>query len=139
MSSKMSGTMWNQFFQRWAGNGLSLQGQIRQMLVSAILDGQLPLELPIPSSREMAAQLDVARNTVVIAYQQLVDEGYLVSRERKGYFVNPNILAGRVAPPRRRRRRWGIRRSGRAASASGRRCSATSASARTGSAFPIPS
>jgi GntR family transcriptional regulator/MocR family aminotransferase len=99
MSSKMSGTMWKQFFQRWAGNGLSLQGQIRQMLVSAILDGQLPLELPIPSSREMATQLDVARNTVVIAYQQLVDEGYLVSRERKGYFVNPNILAGRVAPP----------------------------------------
>ena len=37
MSSKMSGTMWKQFFQRWAGNGLSLQGQIRQMLVSAIL------------------------------------------------------------------------------------------------------
>jgi GntR family transcriptional regulator/MocR family aminotransferase len=99
MSSKMSGTLWRQFFQRWAGNGLSLQGQIRQMLVSAILDGQLPLELPIPSSREMALQLDVARNTVVIAYQQLVDEGYLVSRERKGYFVNPNILAGRVAPP----------------------------------------
>ena len=47
MSSKMSGTMWKQFFQRWAGNGLSLQGQIRQMLVSAILDGQLPLDLQL--------------------------------------------------------------------------------------------
>src|SRR5690606_25085210 len=29
----------------------------------------------------------------------LVDEGYLVSRERKGFFVNPNILVGRVATP----------------------------------------
>lgn len=99
MSSKPSGTMWHQFFQRWAGTGLSLQGQIRQMLVSAILDGQLPLEVPIPSSREMSGQLGVARNTVVIAYQQLVDEGYLVSRERKGHFVNPGILAGRVTRP----------------------------------------
>ncbi len=99
MSTKPSGTMWSQFFQRWSGSGLSLQGQIRQMLVSAILDGQLPLEVPIPSSRDMSAQLGLARNTVVIAYQQLVDEGYLVSRERKGYFVNPNILAGRVERP----------------------------------------
>ncbi len=99
MSTKPGGTMWNQFFQRWAGSGLSLQGQIRQMLVSAILDGQLPLEVPIPSSREMSVQLGVARNTVVIAYQHLVDEGYLVSRERKGHFVNPGILKGRVARP----------------------------------------
>lgn len=92
-------TMWKQFFQRWAGSGLSLQGQIRQMLVSAVLDGQLSPEVAIPSSREMAQSLGVARNTVVIAYQHLVDEGYLVSQERKGYFVNPSILAGRVAKP----------------------------------------
>lgn len=82
--------------QRGAASGMSLQGQIRQMLVSAILDGLLPLDAPIPSSREMSARLGVARNTVVIAYQQLVDEGYLASRERKGYFVNPEVLAGRV-------------------------------------------
>lgn len=103
MSVKPHTTQWHQFFQRWANTGLSLQGQIRQMLVSAILDEQHPPEAPIPSSRDMAAQLGVARNTVVIAYQQLVDEGYLVSRERKGYFINTNILAGRVeraVPPR---------------------------------------
>ncbi|TVO57427.1 MocR-like pyridoxine biosynthesis transcription factor PdxR [Denitromonas halophila] len=96
MSLKPHTTQWHQFFQRWANTGLSLQGQIRQMLVSVILDEQHPVDAPIPSSREMAAQLGVARNTVVIAYQQLVDEGYLVSRERKGYFINTNILAGRV-------------------------------------------
>lgn len=103
MSVKPHTTQWHQFFQRWANTGLSLQGQIRQMLVSVILDEQHPVEAPIPSSREMATQLGVARNTVVIAYQQLVDEGYLVSRERKGYFINTNILAGRVertTPPR---------------------------------------
>ncbi|MCB1905728.1 MAG: PLP-dependent aminotransferase family protein [Rhodocyclaceae bacterium] len=104
MSTRPIGTMWGQFFQQAASPHISLQGQIRQMLVSGILDGQLPLDAPIPSSRELAAQIGVARNTVVIAYQQLVDEGYLLSRERKGFFINPEILEGRVtaaeaAPP----------------------------------------
>ncbi|WP_418648111.1 PLP-dependent aminotransferase family protein [Thauera butanivorans] len=98
MSVKLTGTMWQQFFQRSTSPGLSLQGQIREMLVSAILDGQLPLDAPIPSSRELSAQLGVARNTVVIAYQQLADEGYLVSHERKGHFVNPAMLEGRAQP-----------------------------------------
>lgn len=96
MSVKPAATQWQPFFQRWAGTGLSLQGQIRQMMVSVILDEQHPVDAPIPSSREMAVHLGVARNTVVIAYQALVDEGYLVSRERKGYFINTHILAGRV-------------------------------------------
>lgn len=96
MSTKLTGTMWSQLFQQHAKSGMSLQGNIRQMLVSAILDGQLPVGIPLSSSRELSAQLGVARNTVVLAYQQLVDEGYLVSRERSGYFVNADILAGRT-------------------------------------------
>lgn len=96
MTQHLTAAMWKQFFQRWAGTGLSLQAQIRQMLVSAVLDGQLPLNAPLPSSREMALRLGVSRNTVVIAYQRLVDEGYLTSHERKGYFVNAAILEGRV-------------------------------------------
>jgi GntR family transcriptional regulator/MocR family aminotransferase len=60
---------------------LNLQEQIRQKLVDGIL---------------FAHQLDVARNTVVLAYQQLVAEGYLVSRARSGIFVNEEILETRV-------------------------------------------
>ncbi|HMN64445.1 MAG: PLP-dependent aminotransferase family protein [Burkholderiaceae bacterium] len=88
--------LWKQLFQRSARENMNLQGQIREMLVSAILDGQLPPGAPVPSSREMADQLGVARNTVVLAYQQLADEGYLVSRQRSGHFVNGDILSGRV-------------------------------------------
>jgi GntR family transcriptional regulator / MocR family aminotransferase len=85
-----------QLFRRVQPGGISLQAQIRQMLVSAVLDGQLPVGVPIPSSRELADQLGVARNTVVLAYQQLVDEGLLVARQRSGFYVNPHALAGRV-------------------------------------------
>ena len=75
---------------------LSLQNQIRQKLVDGILTGTFPPGKRLPSSRKLSVQLDVARNTVVIAYQQLVSEGYLVSRQRSGIFVNQDILDSRV-------------------------------------------
>lgn len=70
----------------------SLQTQIREALVSAILDGQLAREEPIPSTRKMAKSLAVSRNTVVLAYQGLLDDGYLVARERSGYYVSEKAL-----------------------------------------------
>ena len=32
----------------------------------------------------------------MLAYQHLIDENYLLAHERRGYFVNPEILDGRV-------------------------------------------
>ena len=75
----------------------SLQTQIREALVSAILDGQLAREEPIPSTRKMAKSLAVSRNTVVLAYQGLLDDGYLVARERSGYYVSDKAID--TAPP----------------------------------------
>ena len=42
----------------------------------------------------MAKVLGVSRNTVVIAYQALLDDGYLVARERSGYYVSDKALDG---------------------------------------------
>ena len=75
---------------------LNLQKQIRQKLVEGILSGALPPGHKLPSSRKLSQQLKVARNTVVVAYQQLVAEGYLVSRARSGIFVNEKMLDTRV-------------------------------------------
>ena len=75
-----------------AGLKASLQQQLRQQIAKAILDHHIPLDSPLPSSRKLAKQLNVARNTVVLAYEHLLDDGYLIARERSGYFVNPNIL-----------------------------------------------
>ncbi|MFA5520904.1 MAG: PLP-dependent aminotransferase family protein [Castellaniella sp.] len=83
--------MWKALFERRGGKGLSLQEQICQMLVAAVLDGQVSSDVPLPSSRRMAQRLGVSRNTVIIAYQRLVDHGYLLARERRGYFVNPDM------------------------------------------------
>ncbi len=74
----------------------TLQAQLRRMLVSAILDGQIPPGSPLPSCRSLAHSLKIARNTVVLAYQDLVEEGFLISRQRSGFFANPEILTGRV-------------------------------------------
>ncbi|MBV9136621.1 MAG: GntR family transcriptional regulator, partial [Hyphomicrobiales bacterium] len=57
------------------------------MIVAAIEERRLAANARMPSSRELALSLGVARNTVVLAYRQLVDEGLLESRERSGYFV----------------------------------------------------
>ncbi len=80
---------------------VSVQSQIRELLVSAILNGQLRPGEPLPSSRKMAKMLGCSRNTVVLTYQSLVDDGYLSARERSGFFVSPEILEGRAAslPP----------------------------------------
>lgn len=77
-------------------SGLSLQNQIRQKLVDGVMSGAFPPGARLPSSRRLAEQLGVARNTVVLAYEQLVEEGILDSRERSGIFVSSGIFDGRI-------------------------------------------
>jgi len=83
--------IWEALFRNFSYSGRSLQVQIRQMIVAAIETGRIPRRARMPSSRELSAILGVARNTVVLAYQQLVDEGFLESRERSGYFITGQI------------------------------------------------
>lgn len=61
----------------------ALHGQLR----AAILDGRLRTGQTLPSTRALAASLDVSRNTVVAAYDLLLSEGYVVSRQGAGYVV----------------------------------------------------
>ena len=98
---------------------LGLQAQIRQKLVEAINSGIFPLGRRLPSSRKLAEQLGVARNTVVLAYEQLIDEGYLISRERSGITTPiPSSMENLIPPCSRSRSgaslpgsHWGLGRS----------------------------
>ncbi|HTL75463.1 MAG TPA: PLP-dependent aminotransferase family protein [Casimicrobiaceae bacterium] len=92
--------MWNHLIHLSFQSKVGLQAQIREMIVAAILDGHLPVGVALPSTRVLAAQLGVARNTVALAYELLVNEGYLLTKNRSGHYVNPEIVAGRVALPR---------------------------------------
>ena len=70
----------------------SASATLQDQLVAAIRDliqraALVPAE-ELPSSRELAAELKVSRNTVVYAYDRLISEGYLESAPRSGVFVN---------------------------------------------------
>ena len=64
-----------------------LYQQLYEQLRSSILQGQFSSGDRLPSKRQLAQNLGLSQNTVNTAYQQLVDEGYIESRERSGFFV----------------------------------------------------
>ena len=73
----------------------TLQDQIRKGVIELMRSQAWPAGHRLPSSRTMARLLGVARNTVTIAYQQLVADGHIVARARSGLFVSGDIIAGR--------------------------------------------
>ncbi|PUA17887.1 PLP-dependent aminotransferase family protein [Glaciimonas sp. PCH181] len=77
-----------------------LNRQIYQLIREAILTHLLPSGLQLPSSRDLARELALSRNTVTYAYEQLIAEGYLETRSGAGTFVadtTPDLLpAGRL-------------------------------------------
>jgi GntR family transcriptional regulator/MocR family aminotransferase len=79
-------------------DGAGLQAQVREMLVSAILSRRLQPGEAVPSSRAMADQLSVSRNTITLAYQALVADGYLESRNRSGYYVGTEAPVSDPSP-----------------------------------------
>ncbi len=70
----------------------SLQAQLREVLVSAILAGHMKPGEKLPSTRHLSHQLGISRNTAVLVYQGLTDDGYLRTSERSGYFVNETVI-----------------------------------------------
>ena len=52
-----------------------------------ILRGKLKSGERLPAKRALAKDLGVSVVTVQLAYEQLLAEGYVTSRERSGYFV----------------------------------------------------
>ncbi|MEV0136572.1 PLP-dependent aminotransferase family protein [Dactylosporangium sp. NPDC050688] len=74
-----------------------LAGQIYQQIRAAILAGRLGAGAPLPSTRELASRLAVARNTVSSAYDRLTAEGFLSSRAGVGTYVS--VSAAQLDPP----------------------------------------
>ena len=70
------------------GDPASLQRQIYDRLRQVILSGQIAPGARLPSSRTLARDLGVSRNTVLAAYEQLLYEGYTEGRAGSGTRVS---------------------------------------------------
>ncbi|WP_406674112.1 PLP-dependent aminotransferase family protein [Nonomuraea sp. N2-4H] len=78
-----------------------IAGQIASELRDSIRGGRLAPGTRLPATRDLAADLQVSRGVVVEAYEQLVAEGFLVSRVGVGTQVTPaNTPQRAAAPPR---------------------------------------
>jgi GntR family transcriptional regulator / MocR family aminotransferase len=82
--------------QSWANYGIDLHlelagSRVRAGLETALRDavrsGRLAPGVRLPSSRDLAADLGIARNTVADAYGQLVAEGWFEARTGSGTWV----------------------------------------------------
>src|SRR5579859_483797 len=76
-----------------------LYRQLYERLRAEILEGQLEAGARLPSTRALASQLGVSRNTTALAYQQLLLEGYIESR------VGDGTRVARLRPERLSRAR----------------------------------
>ncbi len=88
----------------------TLQKQIQEMLVKAILDGHIPIDQALPSGRKLAEQLNVARNTlkessdIFMGMEDISTSGEqqyetwrlcLEDMERKLLYVDRSLFGGR--------------------------------------------
>jgi GntR family transcriptional regulator/MocR family aminotransferase len=67
--------------------GTPLFEQLYYQIKSEITEGRLQKNAPLKSLRILCKELNVSRNTIDRAYQQLIAEGYVRSSQGMGYFV----------------------------------------------------
>jgi GntR family transcriptional regulator/MocR family aminotransferase len=103
-------------------SGTAGRAELVQALHESIRSGRLPAGTRLPSSRSLAKDLGIARNTVADAYGQLVAEGWLTARQGSG-----TLVAERVLPAEHPARSGSFGRTGSGSTGTG------SGSTRTGS------
>ena len=85
------------------GSQISLEKQLVRTVREAIGSGRLRPGMRLPSSRQLAAELHVNRNTLINALEQLMAEEYLTGKPGSGTFVSDQIQrsssASRGTPP----------------------------------------
>jgi GntR family transcriptional regulator/MocR family aminotransferase len=80
-------------------SGIPLYRQLYDRLRQAILEDRLRSGTRLPSTRALASELAVARNTVMAAYEQLLAEGYLEGETGSGTYVARALPDKILRPP----------------------------------------
>jgi len=76
-------------------SGIPLYNQLYNSLRKSILEGKYYPGQKLPGTRSLASELKISRNTVSMAYEQLMIEGYIEGKSGSGTFVKEipdNIL-----------------------------------------------
>jgi GntR family transcriptional regulator / MocR family aminotransferase len=73
--------------------------QLANSLSSQIKRGVLKPGFRLPGSRKLAELLNLNRNTILAALDELTAEGWLVAKKRKGFFVNEELPIPRYQHP----------------------------------------
>ena len=72
-------------------SGKPLYQQVFEALRQAILNAELKPGEKLSSSRKLANELGVSRNIILLAYDQLLAEGYLSSQQGSGTYVSRDL------------------------------------------------
>lgn len=71
-------------------SALPIYEQIKEQIKEQILSGELNENEILPSLRQLAKDLKISVLTTTRAYNELEEEGYITSRQGKGFFVMPS-------------------------------------------------
>lgn len=71
-------------------SALPIYEQIKEQVKAQILSGELCENEMLPSLRQLARDLKISVLTTTRAYNELEEEGYITSRQGKGFFVMPS-------------------------------------------------
>jgi len=74
-------------FQLKRNHSIPLYKQLYEEIKQAIISGKISVGVKLPSKRKLSDFLDISQTTVELAYGQLVAEGFIEARDRKGYYA----------------------------------------------------
>ncbi len=69
---------------------LPLYIQLYNCIRDDIMSGRIEDGVRLPSRRKLCVDMQISKNTVDVAYQKLVDDGYLISKPRSGFYARRN-------------------------------------------------
>ena len=70
-----------------SGSKMALYEQIYEQIKEQIISGALASDEKLDSIRNLSKKLGVSKNTVDLAYRQLISEGYIYSKMNSGFYV----------------------------------------------------
>jgi GntR family transcriptional regulator/MocR family aminotransferase len=75
--------------------------QVYLGLRNAILSGTFRANNRLPSTRDLADQLGISRTVVLMAYDQLLAEGFVTGRGGSGTYVTKDLSSNRLVTPKK--------------------------------------